>query len=110
MAKHGGGYVILDVRGATANESGGIVITPEQAEVIASAYREKLPVLYIGPGDNQGTISIDYTVASFTMVEDGSSDYGAGGKIAIYIPPVGQLNGTSRGYYLDRYDLVPYSV
>ena len=110
MVKHGGGYVILDVRGATASESGGIFVTPEQAEVIASAYREKLPVLYIGPGDGSGSISINYTVAGFTMVGDGASDYGAGGKIALYIPPVGQLNAAAWGYYLDGNELVPYTV
>lgn len=111
MVKHGGGYVILDVRGATANESGGIFVTPEQADVITSAYREKLPVLYIGPGDALGRISPPgYTVASFTMVEDGCSDYGAGGKIAIYIPQVGQISATPWGYYLDGNELVPYTV
>lgn len=110
MTKHGGGYVILDMRGATVSDSGGIVVTPEQAEVIASAYREKLPVLYIGPGDAQGSIDLKYTVAGFTMVEDGSSDLGADGKIAIYIPPVGQINATAWGYYLDGDNLVPYSV
>lgn len=110
MVKHGGGYVILDVRGATASESGGLVVTPEQAEVIATAYREKLPVLYIGPGDTQGSISIDYIAAGFTMVGDGVSDYGAGGKIVIYIPQVGQLNATTWGYYLDGDKLVPYTV
>jgi len=110
MVKHGGGYVILDLRGATASESGGIVVTPEQAEVIASAYREKLPVLYIGPGDNQGSINTSYTAAGFTMVGDGSPDYGATGKIAIYIPPVGQLSAAAWGYYLDGDKLVPYSV
>ena len=110
MAKHGGGYVILDLRGATASESGGIFVTPEQAEVIASAYREKLPVLYIGPGDGQGSISIEQTAAGFTMVGDGASDYGADGKIALYIPTVGQLNATTWGYYLNGDELVPYAV
>lgn len=110
MVKHGGGYVILDVRGATANESGGIFVTPEQVEVIASAYREKLPVLYIGPGDNQGSIDLDNTAAGFTMVGDGASDYGAAGKLVIYIPQVGQLFASARGYYLDGNELVPYTV
>lgn len=110
MAKHGGGYVILDVRGATASDSGGIIVTTEQAEVIASAYREKLPVLYIGPGDVQGSINPNYTVAGFTMVDDGAADYGATGKIAIYIPPTGQLNAAAWGYYLNGNELVPYTV
>lgn len=72
MAKHGGGYVILDLRDAELDKSetgsiGFINLTEQQVNAIKTAADEKLPVLYIGHGAGEDGYLADIVTAAFTF-------------------------------------------
>lgn len=106
MAKHGGGYVILDLRGNVFDKTG-LVITDEQTATIETAYREKLPILYLGPVVNLEGGGLEQTSAglftSATLCPEGS---GAEGEIAIAIPDAGSPVRTIFNFYVNDGHLV----
>lgn len=86
MAKHGGGYLIFDIRGKTAETidyRSAIALTETEIATLETAIAEKLPILYVGPtltGDYQFS---EVETAAFTHTE---SD---GGVINVDIPMIG---------------------
>ena len=93
MAKHGGGYIIIDVSGSAI---AGTVMTVDDdvLKTATEAAKSKLPVLYIGPtvrydGDS-GIQLIDTETAAFTHVIDYMGD------ITIEIPVFDALGDNSR--------------
>ena len=80
MTKHGGGYVILDLRDAEPNNGGtnstGFVnLTESQVSAIKTAADEKLPVLYIGRGSTGDGMLSDIVSAAFTYALNEGGDY-----------------------------------
>ena len=110
MAKHGGGYVILDLRENVIDVTG-LVITDEQTATIDTAYREKLPILYLGPAVNIGgdgmTRSLTGLFTFATLCPEGG---GAEGEIAIAIPDTGNPESTLYNFYVDDGHLVMVPV
>lgn len=109
MAKHGGGYVILDLRDAELDngetESTGFVnLTDQQINAIKTAADEKLPVMYIGRGATSDYILSSVECAAFTYAINKDGNY------SIAVPnasmyevgyfSVAQLQGTSLTIYM----------
>lgn len=103
MAKHGGGYVILDLQDAEPNNNGTestgfINLTEQQVNAIKTAADEKLPVLYIGRGSTGDGFLTDTVSAAFvyavnvdgeyTIMVPNNTPYTAGFSVA-------QLGGTA---------------
>ena len=107
MTKHGGGYVILDLRDAELNnggtESTGFVnLTEQQVNVIKTAADEKLPVLYIGRGSTGDGYMADTVSAAFTFAMHDTETYNIGIPVfSLYSPGFSgaMLNGNSLNLY-----------
>ena len=65
MAKHGGGYVILDLRD-DPNVEGLVKMTQEQVDKVVEAYDKGLPILYVGCAAYGGALLEDVMVSAFT--------------------------------------------
>lgn len=106
MVKHGGGYFILDLR-ENAIDKTGLVITDEQTAIIETAYREKLPILYLGPVvEIEGEKMSQTSTGRFTFAALCPESSGAAGKIAIAIPDIGNPLITIYSYYVNDGHLV----
>lgn len=106
MVKHGGGYVILDLR-ENAIDNTGLVITDEQTAIIETAYREKLPILYIGPVvETDGEVLNQNLAGMFTFAALCPEFSGAPGEIAIAVPDIGNPQSVIYNYYVNDGHLV----
>lgn len=65
MVKHGGGYIILDLRD-DPNVEGRVKMTQEQVDKVVEAYDKGLPILYVGCAAYGGTLLADVMVSAFT--------------------------------------------
>lgn len=79
MVKHGGGYVILDLRDAELNDreapTGFVNLNEQQVNAIKTAVDEKLPVMYIGRGATTEGMLSDNVSAAFTYAMNNGNDY-----------------------------------
>lgn len=108
MAKHGGGYVILDLRDAELNggdePTGFINLTEQQVNAIKTAADEKLPIMYIGRGSSGGDFGhiTDTVSAAFTFAMRDTEAYNIAIPVfSLYSPGFSGaiLNGNSLNLY-----------
>lgn len=77
MAKHGGGYLILDLRDNDITDGFRLRVTESQIDAIKTAHKEHLPILYIGPAaESSGFINTDVT--AFTYAIKSAAEYAIG--------------------------------